>query len=337
MQPVTLKLMSFFQKMTSNKSNLENILYTYYLSSDQKISLIEPGVGHEINSRNLKINLERGESFYLKIIDDFNEDKIKKIKIIDECYNDGIKVPKIIKNKEGKLVTIRENKLFLLTKCYKGEQFSFNSKEIFLAGENLALLNQKLAKYNLVLEREPLYDDLNQEEIDEVRDMIDSKGIISDTKIKNLVDSLPDLYSDINNNIEPHKKNKQLVHIDFHPQNVLFKKNQLIVILDFDSILTSFELQSVAFACDRFSRNIKDFVIFLDGYQKQGQKISVDEKKILPYFVGKEAISRINYIIRKQFFFKDKTWSFELYKHLKILKRMNHLKNELRDIKLIGA
>jgi len=322
--------------MISNKSYLENILYTNYLTSDQNISSIEYTSGHEINSKNLRINLKDGKDFYLKIINEFDEDYIKKIEIMNECYKDGIKVPKIIKNKERKLVTFKKNKLFLLTECCIGKKFSLNSKEILSSGENLAILNKKLAKYNLVFERKSLYDDLSQNEIDKIKDIIYSKGF-TDIKIRNLMDILPELYLDINNNIKPYIKKKQLVHIDFHPQNVLFKENQISVILDFDSIVTSFELQSVAFACERFSKNIKDFETFLKGYQKYGQEFSLSEVKILPYFFGKEAISRINYIIKKQFFFKDKTWSFELDKHLKILKRMEHLKNELNNINFISA
>jgi Ser/Thr protein kinase RdoA (MazF antagonist) len=320
--------------MISNKTRLKNILYSNYLTSDQKISSIDISDTHEINSQNFKINLKDGKSFYLKFISEFNKDHIKKIQIMDECYKDGIKVPKIVLNNEGKLVTIQENKLFLLTEYCIGKKFSFNSKEIFSAGENLALLNKKLSKYNSVFKRKSLYDDMNQKEIEKVKDIIYTREI-NDIKIRNLIDILPELYSDINNNIKPFIKKKQLVHIDFHPQNVLFKEDQLTAILDFDSIATSFELQSIAFACERFSKNTKGFLTLLNGYQKCGRKFSLSEKKILPYFFGKEAISRINYIIRKQFFFEDKTWSFELDKHLNILERMGHLKNELKDINLI--
>lgn len=328
--------MFFFLRMTSNKSYLEKVLYSNYISFDQEISSITSSGGHEINSKNIMITLENSESFYLKIVDEFDNDMIKKIEIIDRCYQDGVKVPKIIRNNKGEIVTINENKLFLLTKHCKGEKFSFDSKEIFSAGENLAVLNKNLEKNNLLIERNKLYNDLNQEETEKIKQIIGSKKI-NDKKIIELIESLSKIYLEVNKKIKPYAKNKQLVHIDFHPENVLFKEKQLNYILDFDSIVTSSELQSIAFACDRFSKNTKDFITFVEGYQKQGRKLSIGEKKILPFFVEKEALCRINYIIRKQFFFEDETWSFELDKHLKILKRMSNLKNELRDKKLIGA
>jgi Ser/Thr protein kinase RdoA (MazF antagonist) len=312
--------------MILSKSNLENILNTYYFKINQKISDIQGYFGYEINSNNYKIILSNGKIVFLKIISDFNKENIKKIELMNECFNDGIKVPKPIQNKDGDLVTILEKKLYLLTEYYKGKITNFNSEQIFSAGENLALLNKKLSKYDSILPRSPLYNDLNEEELEKIRKLINPK-IENYVLINELIEILPDLYLDINDKIKSYEKNKQLVHIDYHPKNILFNENKLFVIFDFESIVTSYELQSVAFACERFSKSINDILIFLNGYKKFGKDFSVYEKKIIPYFFGKEAVNRINYILRKQFFFNDTSWNFNLDKHLEIIKRMKYLIN----------
>jgi len=317
--------------MTLNKSYLENILYDHYLKNDQNILSINPGEGHDINSKNFRILLKTGEGFYLKVVDEFNADTKTKIRIINECYHDNIKVPEIIENKQGEITTIKKNKLFLLMKYCERRRFSFKLKEIHSAGENLAVLNEKLDKIKTVLKRKDFYDDLSGEDLEKIKNKIDKKESFN-KKVHILCEKLPRLYHRINDMIQPYENKKQLVHLDYHTQNVLFKNNQVLVILDFDSILTSLELQSVAFACDRFSKDINGFITFIKGYQSHGRNFTSDELKILPYFAEKEAVCRINYILRRHFFFNDTTWSFELDKHLKILKRMQYVENELKNI-----
>lgn len=311
--------------MTLNKNVVKEILIDHYFSIGHNISFLEADGCHEINSKNIKVNLEE-DSYFLKIIDDFNKDTLKKIEIINDCFNDGVKLPRIIRNKEDKLVTIYDDKLFFLTKYCEGEKFKGKKEEIFSAGENLAVLNKNLSKYDSKLKRSSFYDDLT---LDELKQIEESE--IKDKKIKEIIKKLPELYSNINKNIKRYK-NKQLVHLDYHKGNVLFSKNQVNVILDFDSILTSFEFQSIAFACERFSSNAKEFLLFLEGYQKISDDFKDSEMLVMPDFAKKEAINRINYIIRKQFFYSDKTWAFELDKHLKIIKRMDYLKNELEKL-----
>lgn len=316
--------------MTLNNKFLEKILYNNYLNDNQKILSIIIGEGHGINSTNYKIKLKTGECFYFKIIDRFTEETKKKTKIINECYQDNIKVPKIITNNQDEIITIQEDKLFILMKYYEGEKFSHKTKEIFSAGENLSILNKKLSEIKTILERNKTYEDLTKKELSKISSKIEDKKNF-DKKVGKLVEELPKYYLEINNKIKPYLHKKQLVHFDYHVENVLFKNNNVLVILDFDSILTSFELQSVAFACDRFSKDIKGFITFLKGYQSNNKNFSSDEIDVIPFFAKKEAICRINYILRKHFIFNDKTWSFDLDKHLNILKRMKYVENELKN------
>jgi len=317
--------------MILNNSYLEKILPVHYLSNDQKISSFESGKGHCINSKNFKITLSSGRKFYLKMLSQYNKNIIGKIELMDECYRAGIKAPEIVRNKEGQLFTIAENILFLLLNYYAGEKCHFTVEEIFSAGENLACLNRKLSRIDDFFERDQLYNDLNEMEIEQIKQKITVKNWFIE-KVSNLCEELPQLYFEINKIVNSKEKKLQIVHIDYNLQNVLFNNNEVQVILDFDSLVTAPELQSVAFASDRFSKDEQGMMTFLEGYQKEKGSFSSEQMKLIPSYIKREALCRINYILRTYFFHNDKTWSFELDKHLEILQRIESINTEFFEV-----
>ena len=86
----------------------------------------------------------------------------------------------------------------------------------------------------------------------------------------------------------------------------MFNNDEVQAILDFVSIITAPVLQSIAFACDRFSRDEKEMIIFLKGYEKLGEFFSEEQIKLIPFYVMREALCRINYVIKSYFFNREK-------------------------------
>lgn len=302
----------------------------HYFQSDDIISNIKLGGGHCINSKNYIITLRSGKKYYLKIMYNYQKDTIQKINIMNECFLDGIKVPEIFPNSMQQLYTIKENTLFLLLKHYCGDTCRYTPKEIFSAGENLARLNERLRSVSYSFSRSPLYNDLSDIEIQNIQDKIGIENHFL-KKITNLCTVLPELYEEMIK-IKTIKRKEQVVHLDYNIQNVLFYNNKVEVILDFDSLVTASELLSAAFACDRFSKDPEGMKIFLQGYQKQNNRFSSGEIQSIPFYVKREALSRINYILRTYFFQNNPTWSFELDKHLNILRKMDGLKEKFLEI-----
>jgi len=282
-------------------NKLKQVLKEHYSMLDVSI---KQGEGHNINSQNYLVT-SNDKKYYLKA-QDIKATKIKQIEAMDICYQYDMLVPEIIKTTENSLFITKGNILFFLTKFYDGTFCSFNSKEIYSAGEQLTILNNRLKSTHIVLERTRLYDNLTEEQLNDIKQQTDDKKVLM------LCDKLPLLY-----NMFQVETNNQLVHLDYNLQNVLFKNNKVQVILDYGSIFTSSLTQSIAFGCDRFSKSKADMLIFLRGAITQG--FSEEQIALIPSYIIKEAVYRINYILRTN------TWSFDIDKHLDIIKNVEKL------------
>ena len=282
-------------------NKLKQVLKEHYSMLDVSI---KQGNGHNINSQNYIVT-SNDKKYYLKT-QDLKATKIKQIEAMDICYQYDMLVPEIIKTTEDSLFITRNNILFFLTKFYDGTFCSFNSKEIYSAGEQLTILNNRLKSTHIVLERTRLYDNLTEEQLNDIKQQTDDKKVLM------LCEKLPILYKKISK-----ENNIQLVHLDYNLQNVLFKNNEVQVILDYGSIITESLTQSIAFGCDRFSRSKTNMLTFLRGCIDNG--FSENQLSCIPEYTIKEAVSRINYILRTN------TWSFDIDKHIKIIDRMEKL------------
>lgn len=101
------------------------------------------------------------------------------------------------------------------------------------------------------------------------------------------------------------------VHHDCHPGNVLFSGGRVTAILDMDSLGTDFRMQAVAFAASRFG----DAGSFLAAY-REIDPLTATEVKSYQGFVRREAVRRINWILREG----GEAWRGDLEKHLAVLR-----------------
>lgn len=301
-----------------NIGEIRKIIKKYYFCKETNIKgICKIKNEHGINSRNYIVELiikDEIKKYILKIISDSDDNFFKKIKIHNKLFNQNIKVPEIIKTRADHLFVEDKNQIYLLLKYYSGTQFKKRKSQIFSAAKNLALINNKLGEIDITLNRNSKYDNLNYEEIKKIKKMSNLNNEF-ESKIFSLCDVLPKLYAKINNKLNEINK-KQLVYLDYHPKNVLFDDEEVLVIFDIDSIISSFEIQAVSFGLDRFCNNKIEEKLFIKEYTKVNSNIKLDIS-LVPYFIQKEALHRINYIIRDYYFNNDNGWIFELDKHIK--------------------
>ncbi len=309
--------------MILNEPLLKKYLREFYLEKGESISSFNEANGYAINSQNFVITLSSGRQLFLKIIKDYNKITLTKLKILNECFKKKVKVLEIIKGRRGELYITKENFLLVVFRYYLGAKCQFTSEQIFSAGENLARLNQQLIYFNYIFKRSKLYNDLNVEEIEQIVQSSNRDDNFIQ-KAFSISQKLLNLYKCINEKLNSKRNSTQLVHMDYHTQNVLFKNREVEVILDFDFVVTAPKLLSIGFACDRFSRDIEEMGLFLEGYRKIDKTLSSELLKLIPFYAKREALHRINYILRRHFFHKDRKWDFELDKQVGILQGIDN-------------
>lgn len=289
----------------------------------------------ESNNKNFLITSKTKKFVFHIINENLFSKQIEKIcEILQFCHDNGAKVQSPIKNNKGHFV----NKKFLsyLTKYSIGKQSS---------GKNLELINlaKQLAKLHIVFSKckisynfktnESFYKILNQQEIKKIQNIIkkkSKKNIFDKNVLKNLnliSTFMNKLYSF---NSKQKSKSKQLIHFDLHPGNVLFKNNNVVTFLDFNSIRKGIVWEDVAFSSFRFAilskkhQSISNSIqIFVTTYLKNSKNYS--KLPEINNFLLLRILKSISYILRKQYFSNENMSSTELQKYFQFLSTINDL------------
>jgi len=125
---------------------------------------------------------------------------------------------------------------------------------------------------------------------------------------------------------------KQLIHHDLHPGNVIFNKNKVIAILDFNTLRKGVIIEDISFAALRFASEhistidkIQDEIdLFLESYLKQNE-IDNSQIRYMKYFLIQKILGRLGYILRKKYFSELDSWSIDFGKNMKLLKLSNKI------------
>ena len=123
------------------------------------------------------------------------------------------------------------------------------------------------------------------------------------------------------------KSQKQLIHSDLHPKNVIFNKGRVSAIIDFNSLKIGRIEEDLAFASYRFSaykkrdpqQVIDSITDFIEIYRKYNP-INKERIKLTCYFFRHITLQRLCYIIRMHYFEKSDLWISDFNKHLNLLK-----------------
>jgi Ser/Thr protein kinase RdoA (MazF antagonist) len=109
------------------------------------------------------------------------------------------------------------------------------------------------------------------------------------------------------------------VHRDFHPGNVLFEADRVTAVLDMDAIGTDLRMQAAAFGASRFGAGNPDREArFLDAYASV-DPLGPAERPRYRAFVRREAIRRLNWILRERMA-GGRAWQSDLARHLAVLR-----------------
>jgi len=296
-----------------------------------KISTISQISHNNKNSRNFKINSEKGEFVLRYFQDDSNPKRIEEIcKLLDNCNKQGLKVIKPIKNKNKKFVDAKNN--IFLTMYYNGTFFQNTSKQIVELGKHIALLHKQL-KNKKILENKSgknRYQVLTEKDIEKILALIEKKQKLDKFDIK-IIRDIKKIRNTIiinklfDNTRQKIKTKEQLIHHDLHPKNIIFNKNKIETILDFNSLRYGQKYEDLSFAGYRFvmskTSNIdeikKNFGLFYKAYKKYNY-VNIDLEFLLQSFIH-ETFRRISYIVKDNYFYKSNKWIFDYSKQIRFL------------------
>ena len=293
-----------------------------------KILSIEKIIHNEINSKNFFINSSSGKYVLHKFHDGSTTQKMEKIcKILDFCANHDVKVPVPIKNNKNHFVEKNHN--FYLTKFIPGLEISKSRKNFTDLGKQLATLhitlNKKFFNYDYRI-GERFYKNLSNSEFSLLSKKLSKKNNTDSfdkliLKNLNFFESLT-FENDIDKLFKKIKVEKQLIHFDLHPGNILFKENKVSGILDFNAMRKGFIIQDVVFSSFRFailqtkspSRIKKIIENFINSYNENNPvpKQSEYAFEILQHTL----LGRVNYILKKRYFFNSDIWINDLRRNI---------------------
>jgi Ser/Thr protein kinase RdoA (MazF antagonist) len=283
------------------------------------------------NSFSFLINTKKNSYVLHKFTDNSSIEKIEKIcQIVNFCYKQHPIILQPIKNKNNLFVD-KKNKMFL-TKYVKGSIFQDTKKEIQDVAKNIAILHKILRKnkidYNYRTNQK-FYKILTDMELKNIEKEIVNKSKKDRADIKilkniNYIKKRISTHRDLDGKIKGLKK--QLIHNDLHPENILFYKNKVTGIIDFNAMKNGDILEDISFASFRFASYhnsdsqeiIIKMKIFLDNYSKTNKIDGVDLNQ-LNYFTDMKIFERISYILKKKYFIKNPSWEQDIDKQLNYL------------------
>ncbi|HEY5600912.1 MAG TPA: phosphotransferase [Patescibacteria group bacterium] len=300
-------------------------------------SIAQVSEGAEKSSNNFRVAL--GNKNYLLKESHINDPQTQKLvnDFITLLAENGMPVASIILTNSGESF-YSQARAFCLYDFIDGERFDGSQKELKEVAKKLAwfhkftlenpLIDQVKLKGTLIGHDWQLLESLiplvklragNSEFEKKVADSIDLVLEISNTvRIANL-DQLP----------------FQVIHRDVHPHNLLFDKSfhDLLAFLDFDPIVYSQRLRDLVFAMHRLSRTFgeqterkNDLGIdirvrareFLKSYLEVNPLTDLELSKIVA-MIRDEELKRFIDTINGYYLKNDRTWDFDLEKHLTCL------------------
>ena len=118
-----------------------------------------------------------------------------------------------------------------------------------------------------------------------------------------------------------------MIHFDFQPSNVIFNKNKIVAILDFNAMRKGRVLEDLAFSAFKFSsfntnnvdRIRKHIGVFVDSYLSNSETDNSKIEYLNDYFADK-ILGRLSFILKKRYFVDSDSWSCDFDKNINLLK-----------------
>ena len=132
--------------------------------------------------------------------------------------------------------------------------FPRSTYSLSAAAHALGRLNETLATQPNVFPRSLKYRALNNFELAKISKRLQNNETEFAMAAKKYLRDYHSRIVDFEEELKSSDLPRQLLHADFHPLNAVFRFGKPVGIFDFDSIVSEFRMQSVAFACSRLPR-----------------------------------------------------------------------------------
>ena len=266
-----------------NEKELQNILSNYRLQNNIKC-LVDEGNCHSFiqnkSATTRKVFIQDG--YLLKEMPDY----IKSIESLTDLHNHlsslGLPVPKLIRNKDGKLFTAMNNKFYTLQARIEGHQYTGTEIEIKNLGKCLSYFHNKTKNIkNNKIQENIFYKVLKF--IDNLLPELKNRAILNKTQEQSIVRYMKITRKQVialKNSAyrKGYKKISQVVHGDFHPLNVILAKDRSVKsLIDLDNLSINNPLDDVVrcllhiayFQFKEHSTNFKEIPNNFDEYKAQ--------------------------------------------------------------------
>ncbi len=281
------------------KKEAQKICNQYNLGKVNKIKIIEGGL---IND-NFEIKTDQGQFIIRFLGHKFHEANKRKLKLefkILEFLNKNkfpYEVPLPLKSKKGRYPSRLNGKNFWVYEKIKGNKVKRLNKEkfkeivILLATYHKFVKKIKLRKEDIIYHNRLFNLDWLKKNYSEM------KKIKPRTKLDKLMRENLEFFSSMLDKISKIKFNKNIIptHSDFHIGNMLFKKDKLVGLLDFDNLETTplikdvaYTIQNTCFKNNKLNKNTMRF--FLRGYEKINKLTKEEKEMIIPAIIREKCI-----------------------------------------------
>jgi len=316
-------------------SEAADILRAHYAQRCQGQLFLEAAQGGGINSQNYLVRVgskDNEPAFVLKseFLDKSPSDWRARLAFHQQVADREPLAPQGVLTDDGQPGKDVEGTLWRALEFRAGKPYSGSHEEALSAAKGLAQLHKNIRSLPGKKTVPALYDPLTPEESVDVLKQLN--GPLESTDFGLLVKSLlTETLPPVLESIRQIDANKDLpiswVHRDFHPGNALFAQGRLTAILDLDSLATDFRMQAVAFAASRFAGNdVQRIREFLAAYHAV-DPLTAPELKLVPNFIRREAVRRLNWIIRVNVLQGQDLWRGDLHKQADIVVQSHELDN----------
>jgi len=319
----------------------QRIIELFYDLKMDKILTVEQVDEAEVNSNNFKITTDNGIYLLRRYIGVKDVKTIEStLKIIEELSEKGVKVPQLVVSKNKQLFVVAGDNPYALFQFLPADHYKGTRAEIESAGREIGKLDKALAElpitskqqrklsfstkikelrsYDLLVWQK-IFQEARHQQKNNPKDQFHAEFLAKENFIlKAVSDIVKYKSSDVAWGV---------VHFDLHPHNLLANGKEVIAIIDFDSLHYLEKMRTLAFALHRMVRqyivfnNLTDYKqavseakdIFFNSYQNY---CHIDEKELAMtnYFIQDEALSRLTYAMKDNYFNNNQSWHQDLYK-----------------------
>jgi len=274
------------------------------------------GDEHGIHSLNYAVTVRKrhsGRKVLLKRVPETDADALAQaMRVQAYCATAGAPVASVIPTDAGALV----DGVFAVQAWCDGVAFDDSDAQVTSVGRALGAVHAALANCPAPFADDGVFADLSAGEIDAVLAAVANDDSAFGRTVAELAPGLAATHAALDQALAMAESPTQAVHLDCHPSNVLFDDRGRAVIVDFGNVFVRPRMLAAAFACHRVAGFAEDRVTgFFDAYHK-AQSLNDAELSRYPSFVAKEAMRRVNKILRRHFFNDEPRWDFELPRQL---------------------